>query len=185
MAELKKQRKKKTSKIPEEEIIEQTGPDEKNSERIFNYKVSSEITREIEIKGISFIAKFYKTTSNTQGIRIPLSDNGLLFKKFYEYALKIEDERIPKEKEANLMAFTTFGKMDKGLEFFPVMGFYIYPFKLKNKEPHLVFNEEKDSPKPMERLEEFIDYFRKKFRIKVRPKKSTFDSLRALDLTEI
>lgn len=167
------------------DIIEKTGPDKDHNERVFNYKLTEEETREIEVKGITFVAKFYKTTANVGGIRVPLLENGPLFEKFLEYAESIKDERIDKEKEANLIAFTTFGKIDKGLEFFPVMGFYIYPFEVPNKEPHLVFNQEKDAPAPMERLTAFIDYYRKKLGIEVKPKKSTFNSLKALDLTEI
>lgn len=176
---------KKKAKIEDEEILEKTGPDKKHNERVFNYKVSSEETREIEMRGISFIAKFYVTTTKTKGIRIPLKDNGPLFEKFLEYCYEIKDERIEKEIEANLIAFTTFGKLDQGLEFFPTIGFYVYPFEKKGKEPHLIFNQEKATPSPMERLEAFIDYYRKKFGIKIRPKKSSFDSLRSLDLTEI
>ena len=176
---------KKKIEEEDEEILATTGPDKKHNERIFNYKVSSEQTREIEVRGISFIAKFYKTTTKTLGIRIPLYDNGSLFDKFLDYCNEIKEERIDKEMKANLMAFTTFGKLDRGLEFFPVMGFYVYPFGLKGEEPHLVFNEEKESETPMERLEAFIDFYRKKLGIKVRPKKSSFDSLRGLDLTEI
>lgn len=169
----------------EEEVIEKTGPDKNHNERVFNYKVNEEETREIEIKGIEFIAKFYKTTANSDGIRIPLKDNGPLFEKFLDYCDEIKGERIDKEIEANLIAFTTFGKLDKGLEFFPLMGFYIFPFEVKDKDPHLVINAEKDAPSPMQRLEAFVDYYRKKLGIEIKPKKSTFDSLRALDLTEI
>lgn len=176
---------KKAKIKEEEEVLEKSGSDKKHNERIFNYKVSSEETREIEIRGISFIAKFYKTTTKTKGIRVPLMENGKIFDRFLDYCQEIKDERIDKEIEANLIAFTTFGKLDQGLEFFPVMGFYVFPFNLKGQNPHLVFNEEKDAPSPMERLEAFIDYYRKKFGIKVRPKKSSFDSLRGLDLTEI
>lgn len=181
-----RKKKKEEADILDEEILEKTGPDKKHNERVFNYKVSEEETREIEIRGIRFLAKFYKTTTNTEGIRVPLINNGPLFEKFLEYCEEIKEERIDQEKEADLFAFTTFGKLDKGLEsFFPVMGFYVYPFKVEDKEPFLIFNEEKNVPPPMERLEAFIDYYRKKLGIKVRPKKSTFDSLRALDLTEI
>lgn len=185
MTQANKKKAKAKPKVEDEEILETTGADKKHNERVFNYKVSTEKSREVEIRGISFVAKFYKTTTKTGGIRVPLQDNGPLFEKFLEYCLAVKEDRIDKEKEANLMAFTTFGKLDQGLEFFPVMGFYVYPFNEKGKEPHLVFNEEKDAPPPMERLEAFIDYYRKKLGIKVRPKKSTFDSLRGLDLTEI
>jgi len=167
-----------------DDVIEKSGADKQINERIFNYKVLSEVTREVEIKGISFIAKFYKTTAKTNGIRVPLADNGPIFDKFLEYVREIADERIDKEKDANLVAFTTFGKLDKGLEFFPIMGFYVFPYKDK-EEPFLVFNQEKDAPPPLERLEAFIEYYRKKLGIQVRPKKGTFDSLKALDLTEI
>lgn len=169
----------------DEEVIDKTGADQKRNERVFNYKVTSEVTREIERKGISFIAKLYKTTANTVGIRIPLRDNGPLFEKFYEYCQEIEKERKEEERKANLIAFTTFGKLDKGLEFFPTYGFYVYPFLVKGKEPFLIFNQEKDTPSPMKRLELFIDYYRKKLGIEVRPKKSIFNSLKGLDLTEI
>lgn len=170
----------------EEEVIEaSTKTDKTHSERVFNYKVSSEEVREIEVKGIVFVAKFYSTTASSQGIRIPLQDNGLFFDKFSEYCKEIADSRIMKEKEADLIAFTTFGKLDKGLEFFPVMGFYVYPWRKTGKEAHLVFNQEKDAPSPQERMEAFVEYYRKKLGIKIKPKKSSFDSLRALDLTEI
>jgi len=179
-------RKKAKKKSEDVEVLEVSNlVDKDHSIRVFNYKVSREEIREIEVRGLSFIAKFYKTTANTEGIRIPLHNNGSLFEKFYEYCQEIEDERIQKEKEANLIAFTTFGKLDKGLEFFPVMGFYVYPFGKEDTEAHLIFNQEKDAPSPQERLEAFIDYYRKKLGIKVRPKKSTFDNLRSLDLTEI
>jgi len=169
----------------EEEILEKTGPDKKHNERVFNYKIASEETREIEVRGIAFLVKFYKTTTGTAGIRVQLEDNGPIFQKFLEYCKENKGQRIEKETQANLMAFTTFGKLDQGLEFFPVMGFYIFPFGDKTTEPHLVFNEEKDAPEPMERLEAFMDYYKKKLGIKVRPKKSSFDSLRKLVLTEI
>lgn len=168
-----------------EEVLEKTGPDKQHNERVFNYKVSEEETREVEVHGISFIAKFYKTTTGTAGIRVPLKGNGPLFEKFFEYCEEITNERIDKEVQANLMAFTTFGKLDTGLEFFPVMGFYVFPWPLDKEEPHLVFNEEKDDKAPMNRLEAFIDYYKKKLGIKVRPKKSSFDSLRKLVLTDI
>jgi len=169
----------------DEEIIEKTGPDKKHDERVFNYKVSEEETREVEVKGVVLIAKFYRTTTGTTGIRVPLENNGPLFSKFLEYCEKAKDQRIDKEMEANLMAFTTFGKLDPGLEFFPVMGFYVYPFAVVGQEPHLVINEEKEGGNPMERLEAFVDYYKKKLGIKVRPKKSSFDSLRNLVLTDI
>lgn len=180
-----KKKKKIESSLLEEEILEKAGPDKKFDERVLNYKVSSEELREIEIKGISFLARFYKTTSKTSGIRIPLEENGPLFTKFLEYCKEIKEERIDKEKEKDLIAFTTFGKLDKGLEFFPIMGFYVYPFLNKKKDPYLIFNQEKNAPLPIERLGAFIDYYRKKFKIRVRLKKRSFDSLRALDLTEI
>lgn len=169
----------------DEEIIEKTGPDKKHNERVFNYKIASEVTREVEIHGVSFIAKFYTTTTGTSGIRVPFEGNGILFSKFLQYCEEIAKERIDKEVEANLLAFTTFGKLDTGLEFFPVMGFYVFPWGIKKKEPHLVFNEEKDAPSPMERLEAFVDYYKKKLGIKVRPKKSSYDSLRNLVLVDL
>lgn len=174
-----------TVKEEEEEILEKTGPDQKHNERVFNYKVASEETREIELKGITFLARFYKTTTGTAGIRVPLGSNSQLFQKFLEYCDEVKEKRIDKEVQANLIAFTTFGHLDQGLEFFPVMGFYVYPFGAKDQDPHLVFNEEKDAPAPMERLEAFIDYYKRKLGIKIRPKKSSFDSLRKLVLTDI
>lgn len=177
---------KKKKKI-EEDILETTGPDKDFNERIYNYKVSEEETRLVEIKGIEFMAKFYKTTSGTYGVRIDLNNNGKLFQEFLTFCEEIKSARIDKEKEADLIAFTTFGKLDKGLDFFTEMGFYVFPYDSKtNKEtPHLVFNKEKNSGEPMARVEDFIEYFRKKFRIKVRPKRGLFDSLEGLDLTDI
>lgn len=169
----------------EEDILDETGPDKELNERVFNYKVATEKVREIEIKGISFIAKFYKTTAQTEGIRVPLQNNSVLFDKFFEYSKELKDKRKEIEEKSNLIAFSTFGREDKGLEFFGNIGFYVFPLESKKEEPHLVFNEEKNSPSPIEKLEEFVDYYRKKFGIKVRPKKSTFEHLKALDLTEI
>jgi len=183
--ELKKNPQSKESEKRKAKAKVPAGADKNHNERIFNYKVSSEETREIEIRGIHFLAKFYKTTTNSTGIRVSLVNNGPLFDKFLEYCIEIKEERIDKEIEKNLIAFTTFGNQDKGLEFFLVMGFYVYPFLEPNKTPFLVFNQEKDAPEPLKRLEAFIDYYRKKLGIKVRPKKSAFDSLRSLDLTEI
>jgi hypothetical protein len=169
----------------DEEVLSKSGSDKQLGERVFDYKIKSELTREIEIRGLSFTANFYITTANTRGIRVPLKDNAPLFDRFYEYCKEIEKERIEKEIDANLIAFTTFGKLDKGLEFFPVYGFYVYPYGAKGKDPYIIFNQEKNAPSPLERLEAFVDYYRKKFGIRVRPKKSSFDSLRELDLTEI
>lgn len=169
--------------MKEEETLSR--PDKKYHERVYNYKITSEEIREIEVKGILFTAKFYKTTAKTSGIRIPLRENGPLFDKFYEYCLEIKDQRVSTEKEKGLISFATFGALDQGLDFFPVMGFYVYPFEIKGKEPHLIFNEEKAAPSPIKRLEAFVDYYRKKFDIKVSPKKSSFERLKNLDLTEI
>ena len=174
--------KKGTEPIIEEEVLEKTGPDQKHNERVFNYKVDTEEVKEVELGGLTFVAKFYKTTSGTGGIRVPLASNGLLFEKFLEYCSEVKDKRIDKEIQSDLMAFTTFGHLDGGLEFFPVMGFYVYPLA---RDPHVVFNEEKDAPTPYERLVAFVDYYKKKLGVKITPKKSSFDSLRNLVIDDI
>ena len=180
-------KKKRVKKKIDEDVLEKTGPDKDFNERIYNYKVSEEETRLVEVKGIEFMAKFYKTSSGTYGIRVNLVNNGKLFKEFLLFCEEIKSARIDKEKEANLIAFTTFGKLDKGLDFFTEMGFYVFPYDRKdNKEsPHLIFNKEKNSAEPMGRVEEFVEYFRKKFRITVQPKRGLFNSLEGLDLTDI
>ncbi len=174
-----------TKKKMEDEILEKTGPDKKTNERVFNFKVLTEETREVEIKGVLFQAKFYKTSSKTQGIRIPLEDNGLLFSKFYEYCETIEGERNDKEETAKIIAFITIARLDKGLEFYPIMGFYVYPWKKEGEVAHLVFNGEAGHPPPIERLELFVEYYKKKLKIKTRPTKSSFHSLSKLLLTDL
>jgi len=180
---------KKEKKVIEknEDVLEKTGPDKDFNERVYDYKVSEEETRLVEVKGIEFMAKFYKTNSGTHGIRVNLDNNGKLFLEFLLFCEEIKSARTDGEKEADLIAFTTFGKLDKGLDFFGEMGFYVFPYDSKsNKEsPHIVFNKEKNSPEPMARVEDFVEYFRKKFRIEVRPKRGLFDSLEGLDLTDI
>ena len=167
----------------DEEVLEKKGKEKGSSKTVFNYKISSEVEREIEIRGMAFIAYFYKTTVDTLGIRVPLKNNNELLTRFLEYCRENKEERNEREKKANLFSFTTFSKLDKGLSFFPTYGFYVYPFE--EEEPFLIFNQEKDCDSPMKRFKTFVEYYRKKFSIEVRPKKRSFEKLEALDLTEM
>jgi len=151
--------------------------DEKE-EKVWNARVIEEEEKDLEIKGIEFRAKFYKTSVGITGIRVPLKNNGKLWDEFGKLTRSLSEIRIPKEKEQDLTSFATFGKADKGLDFFDSIGFYVY-------KDHVIFHSEKDVPEPMKRLETFVEYYRKKFGIEVKPKHVLFDSLSELEMTDL
>lgn len=152
--------------------IGETGADKKYSERVFNFKVKKEWTYEVRNWKLKrFTAKVFllgiplhSLSLSESGIRIPLKNNAPLFTRFMKYCSEIADKRSQEEKDAGLISFVTFGKLDKGLDaVFSGWGFYVYQWEVKNKEPHLVFTPEREGPSPKRRLEAFLEYYSQKF----------------------
>lgn len=131
----------------------------------------------VTIKDIDLRIIIYKTVEKEEGILVPLKDNGELMEAFAKYCESLKDKLSENELKYGLIAFKTFGDNDKGLDFFPVIGFY----KLGD---NVVFHGEPDAPSPMQRLIKFVEYYKEKFNIKTKPKKDLFNILKDLDLTE-
>jgi len=145
--------------------------------KVWNHKVKIEKEKVVTVKDLELRIVRYKTTDGTEGIRVPIFDNGELMDRFADYCKSLEDKLSEREKKYNLIQFATFGENDSGLNFFQMIGFYkLGDFVILHTEP--------DSPKPLVRLTKFVEYYKAKFNIRTKPKKDLFDVLGELDLSE-
>jgi len=144
--------------------------------KVFSHKVVKEEETLLTVKGIEFRAYAYETDKGIKGYRIPIENNGELFQHFKTWLEKVDAHRGPKERSLDLYQFKTILRAEKSLDIFGDAGFYVY-------RGHVIFNEEEGQEKtPMERIIIFIEYFKKKFNIKTRVRKSVFQVLDELDL---
>jgi len=145
--------------------------------KVWNHKIKSEEEKEVCVKDMDLKVVFYKTTEGLEGLRIPLADNGVLMQTFADYSDSLTDKLSEREKKYNLIQFSTFGENDKGLDFFQMIGFY-------RLGDYIVLHTEPDSPKPLERLGKWVEYYKTKFNIQTKPKKDLFNQLGNLDLSD-
>lgn len=145
--------------------------------KVWNHKISKEKEKVVTIKDLDIKIIQYKTTDGSEGIRVPLKDNGELMARFENYCYSLKDKLSEREKKFNLIQFSTFGEHDKGLDFFQMIGFY----KLGN---YLVFHAEPDGDKPLVRLTKFVEYYKKKFKLRTKPRKDLFNVLENLELID-
>lgn len=151
----------------------QTYPD------LYGFVITEETREYISIKGIRFEIKRYKTKLLTRGIRVSLIDNtSELFVKFNEFLASCAERRTAEEKALNMWSFTTLTLNDPELDQLPWSGsgFYVY-------NNHIIFNEERKSKAPEERLLLFIDFYKRKFNITTSLREDEFKVLDKLELT--
>jgi hypothetical protein len=148
----------------------------KQNPDVYGFVVKKEKEETVTIKGIEMKIKKYSTTMKTNGIRISLADNsGEFFVKFNEFLIEAENQRPAEEKVVGLWGFTTLSNVEEGLKQIEGAGFYVY-------QNHIIFNEEEKSLAPMDRLVEFVEYFKKKFDIRTIIKEDEFSDLDKLEL---
>lgn len=145
--------------------------------KVWNSKLKTEKEQTLTIKDIEIKVLNYKTTDDIQGIRVSLYDNCELTDKFAEYSESLESKLSEREKKYNLIQFSTFGENDKGLDFLQMIGFY-------QLGDHIVFHAEPDSPKPLDRLTKWVEYYKKKFGVRTKPKKDLYNVLEGLELSD-
>jgi hypothetical protein len=150
---------------------------QKEELKVWNHKIKTEEEKEVTVKDVDLKVVFYKTTEGLEGIRVPLFDNGQLMQVFADYSDTLQDKLSEREKKYSLIQFSTFGEHDKGLDFLQMIGFY-------RLGDHIIFHTEPDSPKPLERLAKFVEYYKAKFNIQTKPKKDLFNQLGVLDLSD-
>lgn len=150
---------------------------QKEELKVWNHKIKTEEDKEVTVKDVDLKVIFYKTTEGLEGIRVPLVDNGILMQAFLDYSDTLQDKLSEREKKYSLIQFSTFGENDKGLDFFQMIGFY-------RLGEFIVFHTEPDSPKPLERLTKWVEYYKAKFNIQTKPKKDLFNQLGNLDLSD-
>lgn len=149
----------------------------KNFPDVFGLVIAKEVRERVILKGIEMEIKKYKTTENTTGIRISLLDNtSELFIKFNEFLASNEAFRPAEERALNMWSFATLCQIDPGLEIMEGAGFYVY-------QGHIIFNEEEKSASPMERLLQFLEYYKKRFNIRTYLREDDFSTLDMLEVT--
>jgi len=126
-------------------------------------EVETEKSLKMKVSGIEFNARKFKGKGKgskriIEGYGIPLSENGELFTKFSELVKSLSDKRNSFELKNNITAFSTFCESDRGLDIFPIIGFYVM-------DNFLIFSEEIDTESPRKKLGKFIRYYKKKFNI--------------------
>jgi hypothetical protein len=145
---------------------------------VAGFIINREKEESLTLKGIHLVIKRYSTTVKTTGIRISLEENfDPLITKFSEYLIEIDDKRPIDERMSNMYSFPTFYTIDSGLGFIKGAFFYVY-------HNYIIFNEEDDSLAPMDRLNLWIEYYKKKFKIKVIVREDTFSQLDTLEISD-
>ena len=148
---------------------------EKNNPDIYGFVIKKEKEELTTIKGIDLKIKRYTTSIKTSGIRIPLIDNtGEFFIKFNEYLSGFDSSRPLEEKAMQMWSFTTLSTCDGGLDVIEGAGFYIY-------RNHVIFNEEEKSSSPLDRLMQFVEYYKKRFNIRTYLREDEFEELDSLE----
>jgi len=142
---------------------------------IWGYNIEREKEELLDIKGIHLKVLKFTTIQKTSGYRVSLLENhGTLFEKFNEFLLSAESVRPPDEKMISIFSYTTLLAADKELIALGEAGFYIY-------RDHLIFHEEEKAAPPFDRLNLFIEYYKKKFEIQVRVGEEDFSDLDKLE----
>jgi len=138
----------------------------------FEETIVSEKEKVYKYKGLTYKALVFVTDKGSKGIRVPLMDNGELFSKFHTWIKSLLPNKkslstsaMKKAKKYNLIPFVVICDNEKGTEnLWPIMGFYVL-------NDFLVFSDEGkyfgswNSPKGKIRLNKFIKYYGKKYKL--------------------
>lgn len=68
-----------------------------------NHKIKTEEEKEVCVKDVDLKVIFYKTTEGLEGIRVPLSSNGILMQTFLDYSDSLADKLSEREKKYSLI----------------------------------------------------------------------------------